>query len=298
MTKIIKARFNGITAPLAYFDERPRTYTPNSFRYSGCLSAMRNSVRAAPAGVRRPYSQPCKVRTDTANSRANSLCDKPVFIRTDTTAGSSTGESRPAFISRTDCNSSAPMSRLASRASNSDSFMGGMMRRQRIARKLAYTPRPPATTNATIDATASIRHNAPVPFNHGTGFDRLINLADTRHPGGFFTSAYHHAYVFMAGRSGGAARLAGSRFRSVNPATRLPPPFDSGRQAIQSNLGAIMPSIVLRTFRAIFPLFAYPVATVAHEAEARALAALLVAQGKRATIQRAEQGFTVSEVAA
>ncbi|RQW23308.1 hypothetical protein EHS17_14395 [Rhodobacteraceae bacterium CH30] len=59
-----------------------------------------------------------------------------------------------------------------------------------------------------------------------------------------------------------------------------------------------MPSIALRTFRAIFPLFAYPVATVAHEAEARALAALLVAQGKRATIQRAEQGFTVSEVAA
>ena len=59
-----------------------------------------------------------------------------------------------------------------------------------------------------------------------------------------------------------------------------------------------MPRIALRVFRALFPLVSRPVSTLSNEAQARALAALLVAQGKRASITHDQNGFTVSEVAA
>lgn len=59
-----------------------------------------------------------------------------------------------------------------------------------------------------------------------------------------------------------------------------------------------MPRIALRTFRALFPVYAVPVSTLPTLAEARALAALLVSRGKRVAIQSAAQGFAVSEVTA
>ncbi|WP_374536660.1 hypothetical protein [Chitinimonas taiwanensis] len=55
---------------------------------------------------------------------------------------------------------------------------------------------------------------------------------------------------------------------------------------------------VLRALRAVFPPRAIPVSTLPTQAEARALGALLVAQGRRAVIAPAAQGFTVCEVAA
>ena len=59
-----------------------------------------------------------------------------------------------------------------------------------------------------------------------------------------------------------------------------------------------MPSIALRAFRALFPVYAIPVSTLPTLPEARALAVLLVSRGKSVTIQPAAQGFAVSEVTA
>ena len=59
-----------------------------------------------------------------------------------------------------------------------------------------------------------------------------------------------------------------------------------------------MPKSIHRAIRALFPVTAVPVSTLPTLAEARALAALLVAQGRRASIAPAAHGYTVSEVAA
>lgn len=59
-----------------------------------------------------------------------------------------------------------------------------------------------------------------------------------------------------------------------------------------------MPMSVLRALRAVFPPRSIPVSTLPTQAEARALGALLVAQGRRAVIAPAAQGFIVCEVAA
>jgi len=59
-----------------------------------------------------------------------------------------------------------------------------------------------------------------------------------------------------------------------------------------------MPKSIRRAVRALFPLTARPVSTLPSLAEARALAALLVAQGRRVSIAPTAHGFTVSEVAA
>ncbi|MEH6460380.1 hypothetical protein [Chitinimonas sp. JJ19] len=59
-----------------------------------------------------------------------------------------------------------------------------------------------------------------------------------------------------------------------------------------------MPMLILRALRALFPTRAVPVSTLPTQAQAYALAALLVAHGRNAVIAPAAQGFTVSEVAA
>ncbi|MEN7430595.1 hypothetical protein VA599_07535 [Chromobacterium sp. TRC.1.1.SA] len=58
-----------------------------------------------------------------------------------------------------------------------------------------------------------------------------------------------------------------------------------------------MPGIILHAFRALFPATAIPVSTLPNEAQARALAALLVAQGQRALIHRTAAGFAVEVIA-
>ncbi|WP_199155697.1 hypothetical protein [Chromobacterium sp. ASV23] len=58
-----------------------------------------------------------------------------------------------------------------------------------------------------------------------------------------------------------------------------------------------MPGITLRAFRALFPQVTRPVSTLPNEAQARALAALLVAQGQRALIHRTAAGFAVEVIA-
>lgn len=149
-----------------------------------------------------------------------------------------------------------------------------------------------------LDQLHTTRHHLPVPFNSGTGFDSPSNLADSRQHAAFFASvtyAIGASMISMVGRSGEGSRPAGSKFRSVNPAMRLPPPFDSGRQAIQTNLEATMPSFALRAFRAL--LSRSPAVSIirpaADLAEARRMAADLVMQGARVRIQPAARGFDV-----
>lgn len=59
-----------------------------------------------------------------------------------------------------------------------------------------------------------------------------------------------------------------------------------------------MPQALTRALRALFPVTTVAVSTLPTLAEARALAALLVAHGRRACIAPAARGFTVSEVVA
>lgn len=58
---------------------------------SGCLAAMRRSVRAAPEGDRRPCSQSRRVRGETPRSAANFSWDRPVFARASATSVRSAG---------------------------------------------------------------------------------------------------------------------------------------------------------------------------------------------------------------
>ncbi|WP_167359398.1 hypothetical protein [Chromobacterium sphagni] len=58
-----------------------------------------------------------------------------------------------------------------------------------------------------------------------------------------------------------------------------------------------MPGITLRALRALFPHTTRPISTLPNEAEARALATLLVAQGQRAVFHRTTAGFAVEVIA-
>ncbi len=143
------------------------------------------------------------------------------------------------------------------------------------------------------------RHNAPVPFNSGTGFGDLTTSADSR-LAAFFMSVCNTigAPFSMAGRGGDTFGYAGSDVPVRQP--RHVPATPVWRRIAGPTLTseATMPSIALRVVRALFPVFSVPVSTVPTHAQACAMARLLVSQGKRVAIAPAAQGFTVSEVKA
>lgn len=58
-----------------------------------------------------------------------------------------------------------------------------------------------------------------------------------------------------------------------------------------------MPKSFRRALRSLFPVVTVPVSTLPTHAEARAMAAMLTAQGKRAVFHRTAQGFAVEVVA-
>ena len=155
-----------------------------------------------------------------------------------------------------------------------------------------------------LDQLHTTRHHAPVLFNSSAGFSSPSNLADSRQHAAFFASvtyAIGASMISMVGRSGEGLRPAGSKFRSANPAMRLPPPFSSGRQAIQTNLEATMPSSALRALRALLsrPAAVSVIRPAADLAEARRMAADLIAQDRRCSVRitAGSRGFDV-EVAA
>jgi len=148
-----------------------------------------------------------------------------------------------------------------------------------------------------VDAAANLGDNARVPFNSGTGNASPNIEADSRRTRHFLRPSYATSAPSMAGRGG---EPSGCRFLYAglaNPAMCLPPRMQAGcgSKPIEE---ATMPSVALRAFRALFPVYAIPVSTLPTLPEARALAALLVSRGKRVAIQPAAQGFAVSEVTA
>lgn len=95
----------------------------------------------------------------------------------------------------------------------------------------------------------------------------------------------------------GAAQAAPDPDPVRQPAWFRPPRLASGQaEVIDRCQEAIMPKILTRILRALFPLQANPVSTLPTQAEARALGALLTSQGKRAVVYQDRGGFTVSEV--
>ncbi|OVE50618.1 hypothetical protein CBW21_01110 [Chromobacterium violaceum] len=150
-----------------------------------------------------------------------------------------------------------------------------------------------------LDSPARFPHHYFTVFNSTDRFGDLCIEADTRHIGGFFTSVRNTIGTSssMAGLGGDTFGYAGSSMPVRQPRHAPATPiwrWDAGLQTIEE---ATMPSITLRAFRALFPKVTRPVSTLPNEAQARALAALLVAQGQRALIHRTAAGFAVEVIA-
>lgn len=142
------------------------------------------------------------------------------------------------------------------------------------------------------------RHNAPVPFNSGTGRENPIAQADNRCDGGFFTSVHRYWCAFsMAGRSRASFGWAGSLCAGFSPLLRACHPRREKRLAgIQTAQEAIMPSIALRAIRAL-SLITHTISTAATMAEAQTIARMHLARtGHSVRIAPASVGFSVVEV--
>ena len=150
-----------------------------------------------------------------------------------------------------------------------------------------------------VDAAANLGDNARVLFNSGTGRGNPNQEGGHRRECGFFVPVKRHSCAFfMAGRGGEPSGCRSLLAGFPHPAMCLPPqPWKVGG-GFNPKKEATMPSVALRAFRALFPVYAIPVSTLPTLSEARALAALLVSRGKRVAIQPAAQGFAVSEVTA
>ena len=68
----------------------------SSRKTSGCATATRRRVLAAPVGSRRPCSQSCNVRAETPNRAANSCCESPTLARASAASGNLTFVTRAA----------------------------------------------------------------------------------------------------------------------------------------------------------------------------------------------------------
>jgi hypothetical protein len=148
-----------------------------------------------------------------------------------------------------------------------------------------------------VDAAANLGDNARVAVNPAAGRGNPSYVGGCRRESGFFASV-RLAVPSMAGR-------AGQPLGWPVPTTGISTPVRSATHRgkwvaeIKPLVGGnAMPSVTMRAFRALFPVYAIPVSTLPTLPEARALAALLVSRGKRVAIQPAAQGFAVSEVTA
>lgn len=155
------------------------------------------------------------------------------------------------------------------------------------------------STRSALDGCVQLDDHAAVAVNPATGF------GDPERKGGqppfaaIFTSVTHHwCVLLMAGLGGETFGSAGILFAgSPTSPCACHPHLAMGRQ-VKTEKGFTMPKSIKRALRALFAPRSIPVSTLPTQAEARALGALLVAQGRRAVIAPAAQGFTVCEVAA
>lgn len=152
---------------------------------------------------------------------------------------------------------------------------------------------------ATLDSISTVAKNAGVAFNSATEIGVSNHMADSRPTRHFLRPSHTIGASFsMAGRGGSVHARAGSLVRYANPAMRLPPPDWRRGAGLMLTKDATMPKSFRRALRTLFPLVAVPISTLPTQAEAHALAALLVSQGRRACIQPCPKGFTVAEVRA
>lgn len=148
-----------------------------------------------------------------------------------------------------------------------------------------------------IDHPNRRRYGGTVVFNSATEIGVSNNKADGRLMRHFLCPSNTIGASFsMAGRGGRVERLAGPLL-PVRQSRHAPATLDWRRGVgITLNKEATMPSIALRVIRTLFPIYAAPISTLPTLIEARTLAALLVAQGRRVVIQHTEAGYTVGGV--
>jgi len=151
-----------------------------------------------------------------------------------------------------------------------------------------------------VDAAANLGDNAGVAVNPAAGLGLPNKKADTAAKAVFLRLSHATRAPFsMMGRGEGQLRLGQCLLADSPTFAMHPSPLIGLRSdGVKPKKEASMPSIALRAFRAVFPVYAIPVSTLPTLSEARALAALLVSRGKRVAIQPAAQGFAVSEVTA
>jgi len=145
------------------------------------------------------------------------------------------------------------------------------------------------------------RHNAPAPFNSGTGIGVPNSQGGQPPKAAFFASVRNTvgASFSMAGHGGSVLARAGFLDAGTPiPPCACPPRLASGGGSNLVKETCTMSSIALRVVRALFPVFSVPVSTVPTHTKACAMARLLVSQGKRVAIVPVATGLTVSEVKA
>jgi hypothetical protein len=153
---------------------------------------------------------------------------------------------------------------------------------------------------ATLDSISTVAKNAGVAFNSATEIGVSNPVADSRLHAAFFTSVNNTIGASLLWRA-----VVGECLHSpvstgpVRQSRHVPATPDWRREAgLNDQLEATMPKSFRRALRTLFPLVAVPISTLPTQAEAHALAALLVSQGRRACIQPCPKGFTVAEVRA
>lgn len=143
------------------------------------------------------------------------------------------------------------------------------------------------------------RHNAPVPFNSGSGFGDPINEGGQPPYAAFFTSVRNTIGApssSMAGRGGDTFGYAGClRTGSPTPPRACHPRLATGSEPYAHTKEATMPSIA-RALSRLLPIFS-TISTTATMAEAQNIARLHLARtGHAVRIAPASVGFSVVEV--
>ncbi|TSJ91512.1 hypothetical protein [Chitinimonas sp. BJB300] len=148
-----------------------------------------------------------------------------------------------------------------------------------------------------LDGCGFLDDHAPVAVNPAIGFGDSENKGGQPPTAAIFTSVTHHKCVhFMAGRGGDTFGYAGFLCTgSPTPPCACHPHLAMGER-VKTYKGLPMFLSILSAFRALITPRTIPVSTLPTQAEARALAALLVAHGRSAVIVAASPGYTVSEV--
>lgn len=154
----------------------------------------------------------------------------------------------------------------------------------------------PTPVLGVLDSPAKAAKNVAVAKTNAIGIGVPNHIGGQAAPAAIFLSV-RMVTPSMGGPCGAAKAAPVPMYRYANPHGSAHPDWRRGRREKQpATSEAIMPKSLSRALRVLFPLQAHHISTVPTQAEARALAVLLVSRGKRAVIYPASQGFAVSEV--